>query len=540
MIELGGGENPQFRPNLDYREGPSVDYVADLSGPLPLPDNEFDGVFCAYALEHVSWRNVKAFLGEVLRILKEDRTAVFIIPNLLEQARVLVGKTAWEDQDICMIFGDQDYMPGNSHLCGFSPESAMRIFREVGFADVLVMPHPNCRTDMIVEAKKSTPVRPELWSPDERRAAFDRRYFEGGGGGVGGYAREGYWDYPVHWTTLQRVMERSPESVLEIGCARGYVLKRLQDIGIRVGGLEISKHCFLTRAVDQIKVWDITEAPWPIGDKEFDLLLSCAVLEHIPEDSLRTVVGEMERVSKRGLHGVDFGEQDDGFDKTHCTLKPDGWWRETLPESHEVVTKGVLEDGPVILPPPDGTVKLNLGSFSVMFHHGWVNLDIVDLGAFARSYGYIFRQHDVRTGLPFDEGVVDLIFSSHMIEHLTFEEGRALVAECFRVLKPGGVARFSCPDGGKLMKMYSEQALGEFDELNEQCAAASSQIEKFWALVSPNHLAVYDWDKMQAIFSGAGFRVSRRGFRDSGNTKMVAETMDMFPDLSLFVEGVKL
>src|SRR5258706_6437358 len=45
---------------------------------------------------------------------------------------------------------------------------------------------------------------------------FDRDYFNGGAK-VGGYAHEGYWDYPVHWTPFRKVMELKPESVLEIG-----------------------------------------------------------------------------------------------------------------------------------------------------------------------------------------------------------------------------------------------------------------------------------------------------------------------------------
>ena len=31
VIELGGGDNPYFRPNLDVRSGPTVDIVADFN-----------------------------------------------------------------------------------------------------------------------------------------------------------------------------------------------------------------------------------------------------------------------------------------------------------------------------------------------------------------------------------------------------------------------------------------------------------------------------------------------------------------------------
>ena len=114
----------------------------------------FDGVYCCYALEHISWRKVKGFVGEVHRILKPGGLAVFITANLLEQARILVEKETWAEGDICMIFGDQDY-PENSHYNGFSPKYAKDFFSEQGFYSTRVIAHPATITDMIIEARKS-------------------------------------------------------------------------------------------------------------------------------------------------------------------------------------------------------------------------------------------------------------------------------------------------------------------------------------------------------------------------------------------------
>jgi hypothetical protein len=52
-----------------------------------------------------------------------------------------------------MLFGDQNYGE-NSHKCGFSPEYAVKLFKEVGFATVNVAPLPQCRTDMVIEGVK--------------------------------------------------------------------------------------------------------------------------------------------------------------------------------------------------------------------------------------------------------------------------------------------------------------------------------------------------------------------------------------------------
>lgn len=237
---------------------------------------------------------------------------------------------------------------------------------------------------------------------------FDQHYFHGGGK-VGGYAREGYADFNVHWTTYAKLMELKPDSVLELGCAKGYVLKRLEDSGVRVQGFDISEHCRLTRAIENVATWDITKTPWPIEDASFDLCFSISVLEHIPEDKLPAVFAEMVRTCKRGLHGIDYLEGDDGFDQTHVSLHDERWWRLRLPAEHTCVEAKTLEAGPVPTPLGNG-VKLNLGSFTNCFHYSWKNIDVINVGEWARPLGYQFIHHDVKNGLPFDDEVVHFIF----------------------------------------------------------------------------------------------------------------------------------
>ena len=61
--------------------------------------------------------------------------------------------------------------------------------------------------------------------------------------------------------------------------------------------------------------------------------------------------------------------------------------------------------------------------------------------------------HNVTDGLPFKDSSVEVIFSSHFIEHLTFEEGINFLRECHRVLRPDGILRISCPD----MKLWIDK-----------------------------------------------------------------------------------
>ena len=53
---------------------------------------------------------------------------------------------------------------------------------------------------------------------------------------------------------------------------------------------------------------------------------------------------------------------------------------------------------------------------------------------------------DVCRRFPFAAETFHYIFSEHLIEHLTLEEGEAFLRECFRCLKVGGRIRIATPD----------------------------------------------------------------------------------------------
>jgi predicted SAM-dependent methyltransferase len=365
---------------------------------------------------------------------------------------------------------------------------------------------------------------------------YNKHYFHGGTE-VGGYAGSGYRDFPVHWTTYARVMERAPQSVLELGCGRGYLLKRFAEYGnIPVQGLEISEHCRLTRAIDNVCLHDVTRAPWPVADHVFDLCLSVAVLEHIPEARLPVLFAEMARTTRRGLHGIDI-HAGEAFDQIRATTKPLDWWAERLPPGHEVVDKKTLEVGTLALPPGiDQGLKLNLGSFTHMFH-GWRNLDCLDLSEWARENAYSFTRWNLSSGIYYDDQVVDLIFLSHVLEHFDYAAGKTLLRECRRVLKPNGVLRVAVPDADKLIELYHTRQLSALQEI---CGAlAETEIQLLHELLyGGEHRAIYNQHALVQILKDVGFaRVERMGFGASTSAVMQHETIDLYPEMSLFVEA---
>jgi SAM-dependent methyltransferase len=62
--------------------------------------------------------------------------------------------------------------------------------------------------------------------------------------------------------------------------------------------------------------------------------------------------------------------------------------------------------------------------------------------------------HDLRKGIPAEDGTADVVFHSHLLEHIDREDAPAFMAEVRRVLKPGGVQRIVVPDFEELARRY--------------------------------------------------------------------------------------
>jgi SAM-dependent methyltransferase len=390
-----------------------------------------------------------------------------------------------------------------------------------------------------------------------RAELFDREYFNGGSK-VGGYANVGgitYRDFPVHHVTARHILAKRPSSVLEIGAGRGYVLQKLAREGVRGVGLEISKHCFLTRVTPNLINHDVCEAPWI--DEKFDLAYSIAVLEHIPENKIDLVLEELRLCSVRGIHGIDFGANDDSFDKTHVLLRPFEYWRAKFDEhglqSHQVVNKEELEHGsfPIDVQRGDGKARVSLGTFTEMHHGGVLNCDVIDLRQFAAQNHYNFQQVNVTHGLPWPTQTIDAVHSSHMIEHLSFEEGLRLLKEIRRVIKPTGVVRVLVPDAEELMRRYDNTVndtylgdkLDEFDEISPECESRKTACGKLWELLmGGGHKAIYDAQTLLALFAEAKFeaRVASPWESELGDDGKALALLipDSLVDLSLIVEAV--
>lgn len=81
---------------------------------------------------------------------------------------------------------------------------------------------------------------------------------------------------------------------------------------------------------------------------------------------------------------------------------------------------------------------------------GWLSTDI-DRGSPEVVY------LDATKPFPLPDASFDYIFSEHMIEHISWQQGLFMLRECRRILKPGGVIRVATPDLEVLLGLYKNQ-----------------------------------------------------------------------------------
>lgn len=89
---------------------------------------------------------------------------------------------------------------------------------------------------------------------------------------------------------------------------------------------------------------------------------------------------------------------------------------------------------------------LNLGCGS-HFHKDWTNVDLVSNRDCVIACNLV-------EGIPFSDRSFDVVYHSHVLEHLPRPVAESFLQECYRVLRSEGVLRIAIPDLEQIVRTY--------------------------------------------------------------------------------------
>jgi SAM-dependent methyltransferase len=162
--------------------------------------------------------------------------------------------------------------------------------------------------------------------------------------------------------------------------------------------------------------------------------------------------------------------------------------------------------------------KLHLGCGS---NHivGWENYD---------------AEVDISKPLPFESNSISMIFTEHVLEHITNRQGYLFLEECYRVLEPKGKLHCIVPDPTKQEMNVTEEYRDFFEKMGLSRNVTRGVFVEF------GHIGAWTKSLLETAFRGAGFITTSDAsdFKGcSGHGKVIGDVFNAVD--SVEVTGIK-
>ena len=154
---------------------------------------------------------------------------------------------------------------------------------------------------------------------------YNEQYYHSGCGPVP-------YEVPEHWVKFfgmiadHIVSDLRPMTVLDAGCAMGYLVAALRDRGVEAYGIDISEYA-ISMVRDDIKqycvVGSLTE-DWPDElPQHFDLVITIEVMEHLYAEDGKKAIANLCKLSDTVLFS---STPDDFEERTHVNVQQREYW----------------------------------------------------------------------------------------------------------------------------------------------------------------------------------------------------------------------
>ncbi|HXF76662.1 MAG TPA: glycosyltransferase [Methylomirabilota bacterium] len=167
---------------------------------------------------------------------------------------------------------------------------------------------------------------------DSSSQIYDKEYFEKHCGPIP-YRRDApYWSKFFGDVADQLIRSLKPCTVLDVGCAIGFLVEAFWRRGVRTYGIDISEYAISQVPQDLRSFCCVLSATNPLPadfPQCFDLITCIEVLEHIPEDDARLVIENMASRTECILFS---STPHDLTEPTHVNVRPIIYWLQLFAE----------------------------------------------------------------------------------------------------------------------------------------------------------------------------------------------------------------
>jgi predicted SAM-dependent methyltransferase len=191
---------------------------------------------------------------------------------------------------------------------------------------------------------------------------------------------------------------------------------------------------------------------------------------------------------------------------------------------------------------PSVFLSKNLFLSKLLYKISFLDNEQFEYIKFCSSYNIEWA--NVSKKIPAKAGSVDVIYSSHMLEHLDRNQAIKFLHEVKRVLKPGGTIRIVLPDLRKLIERYNINKDADDFILNSLLwiEQPKSFLQKLKFVLSGfrHHLWMYDDRSILKLLGNVGFtsarilKVGKTKISNPGKLSLNEREFD-----SLYVEAIK-
>ena len=147
------------------------------------------------------------------------------------------------------------------------------------------------------------------------------------------------------------------------------------------------------------------------------------------------------------------------------------------------------------------SIKLELGSGEKKGKDGWTTVD---------NYSRADIFWDLRNKIPLQDSTVDCIYSSHLLEHIAYQELILFLKNCLKLLKKDGYFSVCVPSVRNYVEAYIND--DEFFEKEKACKGAlvetGSGLDQlnYIAYMAGQHNYMFDEENLVNILQKVGFK----------------------------------